>query len=262
MQPLYVSGFEAVSAEVASRLHPDGVPQWLKTGSDTIVICLHGFTGMPYEAKPIAEACAAAGLDASTLALPGHGYQESAYQWRQFSNITVEGMLTAVRQDICKARKQYQHVVMFGHSMGGAIALLMASEGLLDACAVTAPALRLPLLAELLVPWLGWINLKIATHKETQFYLPAYHHYSGKAVRVLWQLGRLAKRELPKITCPVLAIHSHNDHTIPWITTQWVQERVHGPVKVVWFDLSDHCLPLDVDGQAVADTVAQFCAQG
>lgn len=46
------------------------------------------------------------------------------------------------------------------------------------------------------------------------FYVPGYEFQHSHALRTLWQLGRQARRQLPKIHCPVLAVHSHNDLTL------------------------------------------------
>ena len=131
---------------------PDAKPQYLNPdgSADALVICLHGFTGTPYEVAPAVRAIANMGLSTVSPLLPGHGYRERDDQEREFARITKENMLAAARQEIARAREQYTRVGMFGFSMGGAIALMMAAEGLLDACAVAAPALRLPRKAEIL----------------------------------------------------------------------------------------------------------------
>lgn len=55
---------------------PEARPQYLKTANDAeaVVICLHGFTGVPYEVGPAVKALANHGLSAVAPLLPGHGY--------------------------------------------------------------------------------------------------------------------------------------------------------------------------------------------
>lgn len=256
----YFSGFESLSAEQQVKLNPDGYPALYSSATPTsaIAVCLHGFTGMPYEVKPVAEACALNGIDAVTPLLPGHGYAERIDQQREFAQITRDAMLEAARQEIAQARQRYDWVSVFGLSMGGAIALTMASEGLVDACAVAAPCLRLPRRAEILVPLLGWASFCVENKGSDSFYLPCYTFYHSWAVRELWKIARHARQRLAQITCPTLVIHTRNDRTVPASATEVVEQQVNGPAKTVWFDESGHCMPLDINGAEVSAQVAEF----
>lgn len=259
----YFSAFEPVPQTYHDQLMAEALPQYFQAPSTTraVVICLHGFTGMPYEVLPVAEACAVHGLDAAVPLLPGHGYGETNAQRRFFPKITMEQMHEVAREEIRQARQHYDFVGMFGLSMGGAIALTMASEGRLDACVAAAPALQLPAMAERLIPVLGWANFFIHKRREPRFYLPCYPFYHSWSLRELRRIGRYATARLSKIECPVCVVHSHSDRTISPIVADWVVEQVPHPVKVHWFDESGHCLPRDVQGQAVAECSAQFFQQ-
>ena len=161
--PPYFSGFDSLPPDIEMQLIPDAKPLYLQANHkvDAIVICLHGFTGNTYEVSPVMSTLSDMGLSVAAPLLPGHGYQDRLKQEQEFSKITLKGMLSAARQEIAKARERCSHIGMFGLSMGGAISLTMAAEGLLDACAVAAPALRLPLKAEILIPLLSWASFSL-----------------------------------------------------------------------------------------------------
>ena len=236
-------------------------PQYLTTKrprNDAVVICIHGFTGVPYEVAPAARALADLGIPAVVPLLPGHGYKDRNEQIQEFAKITKEGMLAAARQEIARAREQYTQVGMFGFSMGGAIALIMAAEGLLDACAVAAPALRLPTTAEVLIPLLGWASFAVSAPHTEPFYLPGYEFHHSRALQALWQLSRQARRRLRDIQCPVLGIHSHKDPTIPPVVLALMEQYIPAQIKTAWFDESGHVMLLDKSGLAVASSVAEF----
>jgi carboxylesterase len=256
----YFSAFDMVPEEIRAQLMADALPQYLQTTppSRAIAICLHGFTGMPFEVMPVAQACVTAGLDAAVPLLPGHGYAQVAMQRQHFPKITMEQMHEVARLEIERARQQYDFVGMFGLSMGGAIALTMASEGRLDACVAAAPALLLPTTAERLIPLLGWASFFINKRRDSEFYLPCYSFYHSWALRELRRIGRHATAHLAEVSCPVKVLHSHQDSTIRPLVVDWIQERVPTPVSVEWFDESGHCLPRDVQGEAVAAASAQF----
>ena len=257
----YFSGFGPLPAEIESRLMVEARPQYSATSSprnDAVVICVHGFTGVPYEVAPSVRALADLGIPAVAPLLPGHGYKHRDEQVQAFAKITKEGMLAAARQEIARAREQYTQVGMFGFSMGGAISLIMAAEGLLDACAVAAPALRLPTKAEVLIPLLGWANFALSAPHTEPFYLPGYEFHHSRALQALWQLSRQARHRLSDIQCPVLGIHSHNDLTVPPVVLALMEQHIPGQIKTAWFDESGHVMLLDKSGLAVASSVAEF----
>ncbi|NES69190.1 MAG: alpha/beta fold hydrolase, partial [Okeania sp. SIO2D1] len=191
IDPPYFSGFEAIPLEYQDKLWLDALPWYYKNEqnqANAVVICLHGFTATPYEVRPVGRACFKLGIDVVAPLLPGHGYSLFIEQRREFSKITKDIMLEAVRQEIIQARKHYDFVGIFGHSMGGAIALTMASEGLVDACTVTAPAIQLPLRAEILIGLLSWINISIPKNSDN-FYNPNYLFENSKAALVLQRIA-------------------------------------------------------------------------
>jgi len=259
-QQSYFSGFIPLTPDIEEQLLTEAKPQYLKPNHsiDAVVICMHGFTGNPYEVAPAVSALSNMDIPAAAPLLPGHGYRERRKQEQEFSNITREGMLTAARQEIAQARERYSHVGMFGFSMGGAIALTMASEGLLDACAVAAPALRLPRKAEILIPLLSWASFSVKAPCHEPFYLPVYEFHHSRALRTLWQLGRHARGKLPEIRCPVLAVHSRNDSTVPPIVLGMMQKHIPVEIEIAWFDDSGHVMLLDKSGPDVSSKVAEF----
>jgi carboxylesterase len=258
--PPYFSGFDPLPAEVEPRLMPDAKPFTLNldTERDTIVICIHGFTGSPYEVAPGARAIADRGVPVVAPLLPGHGYGDRPDQEREFARIRKPGMLAAARQEVTRARERYRQVGIVGFSMGGAIALCLAAEGLVDACAVVAPALRLPPRAEILIPLLSWASFNVPAPGKEPFYLPTYDFHHSWALRTLWQLRRLACQRLPQIQCPVLGIHSHNDPVVPPVVLGVMEQRITAPLETKWFDNSGHSMFLDQSGAQVSATVADF----
>ncbi|NEN92326.1 MAG: alpha/beta fold hydrolase [Okeania sp. SIO3H1] len=262
IDPPYFSGFEAIPLEYKNKLWSDGLPWYYKNEqnkANAVVICLHGFTATPYEVSPVGRACLQLGIDGVAPLLPGHGYSQMAEQKKEFSKITKDIMFEAVRQEIIQARKHYDFVGIFGHSMGGAIALTMASEGLVDACTVTAPAIQLPLRAEILMGLLSWVNISIPKNPDN-FYNPNYLFENSKAALVLQRIALHSRQYLAKITCPTLVVHSHNDPLVNSIVVKLIQEQVKGSFEAVWFDESGHVMTLDVKSKEVSEAIAQFLA--
>jgi carboxylesterase len=213
---------------------------------------------MPYTVRPVAIACLSAGFDVAAPLLPGHGYAQLADQRREFAAMTMEKLLVAARTEVQQARQHYDWVGVYGDSMGGALALAIASEGIVNACAVTAPALKLPPRAKLLDLIPPWVNLNIPKAQSKEFYNPCYSFENSKAGRELKRLSRYARNLLSNIHCPVFVAHSRRDRTIPPVVVDWLQHQVAGQVEHQWFDESGHVLPLDVNGAEVCGAIAQF----
>lgn len=64
---------------------------------------------------------------------------------------------------------------------------------------------------------------------------------------------------LPKVRCPVLILHSRNDHTaIPANATE-IEARISSEDKeLVWYERSYHVLTLDYDKDDVSDRTYRF----
>ena len=259
----YFSALSPQSAATEALLLPDAFPRFLSPqyslgGKKAVVICLHGFSGMPYELDPGLAAIAQAGLTAAAPLLPRHGYRDVATQHREFALLNREELLAAARQEIAVARRSYDRVGLMGFSMGGAIALTLAAEGLVDACVAIAPALRLPLKAEILIPLLGWADFEIDAHPKETFYFPKYDFHHARSLRALWRLAALARQRLPEIHCPLQVIHSQLDRTIPPRVVELIKNKVPGPVETAWFNESGHIMLRDRAQDAVTQSLAEF----
>lgn len=259
MQPYY-SAFQPLSLTTKTRLLPEALPlkQQPSTPTDTAIICIHGFTGTPYEVAPAVEALPHIGIATYAPLLPGHGYREPAEQIKAFGQLSEQDLLSAARQEIEQARQHYRHVSMIGFSMGGAIALTMAAEGRLERCAVISPALRLPPKAEWLIPLLSWWPFTLEAPHTEPFYLPGYHFHHSHALRALWQVGRHAQKQLSHIRCPILGIHSQNDSVVPSTVLPLMQQRIPQPIQTRYFNDSGHVMLLDNSSRDVINTLLSF----
>jgi len=256
----YYSAFQPVSPTDQKRLLPEAVPlsKQPSISTDTAIICIHGFTGTPYEVAPAVEALTRIGVATYAPLLPGHGYQKHTEQVKAFANLSENDLLNAARQEIAQAKQRYRRVSMIGFSMGGAIALLMAAEGHLDRCAVIAPALRLPKKAELLIPLLSWVPFTLSAPRREPFYLPGYNFYHSRALRTLWHVGRHARKQLPNIRCPILGIHSQKDPVIPPVVLPLMQQQISHPIETHYFNDSGHVMLLDSNSSEVVNALLDF----
>ena len=152
----------------------------------------------------------------------------------------------------------YDRVFLYVHSLGGCVALAVADGEDLHAVATTVPAIKLPWFSGLL--WvLGWINMFFwRKNKEVVSDNVSYPFESLRAFRQTLFMSRHTRKNLFKISCPVLHCHSKKDAIIKPKTAFIVKEGVSGPVEIQWFD-TKHTMPLDAkEGKKVSNSIANF----
>lgn len=263
MLPFY-SAFEDINDEVRAELMEFAAPSWQRhsqPSSKSIVLCLHGYTATPREVQPAVRAIYKKGIDAASILFPAHGWKNSDKAKKSLGQLNYEELLRCVRSEIKRAREIYKNVFIYGQSMGGAVAVVIAEEGLVDACALTAPAIKLPLIGEIAAFFFGWLNLNLRKSDDTAFYHECYDFNNSRSVKELNKLAKIARTNLHKIKCPVLECHSVLDKDITPRVAKWIESRVSGKVSIEWYNKSGHTMLLDVQGVEISESIARFFAQ-
>ena len=243
----FLSGFNPKDTLPLDRLLPLSRPFWLQHEPRS------------KESRPIGDAIFTEGIDAAGSLYPGHGYADISDAKKAMGLSTAEEWLESSRSDIEKAREMYDRVFLFGQSMGGAISIIMAEEGLVDGIALTAPAFILPFGAGTGATLLGWVNINISDPPpKDDPYCENYAFLNSNAVKQLFKISKIARKNLHKITCPVLECHSHLDNVITSKVVDELRENIHGPFTNQWFDKSGHSMPLSVQGEEIAEAIATF----
>ena len=260
---IYYSGFSPIESIPKDFLFPNAIPFWLKhntkESSKVIVICVHGHGATTYEARPIAEEIFKKGIDVVGMILPAHGIKDIKQAQKAMGKVKMHDWLNAIRTEIEKARELYDHVFIYGQSMGGAISLVMAAENRVEACAVTSPAIILPKIAGFITFFLGWMNINISVDLEKEeIFNEVYAFRNMQDTKQLVKLAKFTRKNLFKIGCPTMVCHSHNDQLIDPSVPLLIQNKVKGQVKINWYDKSSHCMPLDLMGKQIGSDIAEF----
>ncbi len=257
----FYSGFEYGNKDGKSGILEKGGPFLFQheQAPDTIVVCVHGYTATPYESKPVGEKVFELGMDAVGPLMVAHGIKNRKKAIESMNQVRWSDWVQCLQQEIAQARKHYDNVYIYGQSMGGALSLIMAEEGLVDAVALTAPAIKLPPYAMML--WvLGWIPITVPDNsaEKREFFNVSYDFNNLRSLLELFRMGRFARKNLHKITVPVLECHSEQDEIITPKVAKMIEKNVSGPVEVRWFNDSLHTMPLHVRGEEVSETIADF----
>ncbi len=257
----YYSPFSEIHQFPSDNYLKYAKPFWIRhqaPTSDTVVICLHGFTATTYETSVLSEPIFESGFDVAGILFPAHGLKNTRQARVEMNQIQYQDLLTLTRETIAQAHELYRNVYIYGQSMGGAIALIMAEEGIVDSCALTAPALQINPIKSVLIHLLAWTGLIIKDENHTEFFNESYGFTSIHAAFQVIKLAKIARKGLKQITCPLLVCHSQKDETVDPKVVHWIATKSCGPTEIAWFNDSGHTMALDVEGKAVIARVVSF----
>lgn len=223
------------------------------------MVCVHGFTGSPYEMRYLGAQLAAAGFTASGPRLPGHGTRVDeldATHWQDW--------VGAVDEAISAMAARCRRVAVVGQSLGGLLALNAAARRS-DVCAVASLAAPLWLgglgrLAPYLVgrvrrlPKLGGSDVLDATAKAEN---PSYRQVPTRALAELLAFMPIVDAALPQVTAPTLVVHASHDHTAPVACAYHIARRVRAR-RLRILPRSYHLIAIDVEREIVAAEVIDF----
>jgi len=225
------------------------------------VLCLHGLTATPYEVRPVAEALAARGFRSLGPLLPGHGTRPE-----DLARVTWQAWLAAARAAHAELAARHARIFVVGTSMGGLLALALASELPIAGLATIGTPLELrvppdPLLAlvQRLRPFLpkrGGPDIRDPAARARH---PTYSVMPVASVRQLVELQRFVKQRLSRVTAPILVAHGAHDRTadpadqarlLSGVASQHKERLLLGD--------SGHIATVDFGGPELARRIAEF----
>jgi carboxylesterase len=240
-------------------------------GADVGVVCVHGFTGTPYEMRFLGGALSRAGFSVRGFVLPGHGTSVA-----ELDRTRWQDWAAAVEREIDAMLDRGKRVAVVGQSLGGLLALHAAATTARRAEIVCVASLAAPLwldglggiLARWLtgprgdrvsalaprVPKLGGSDVR---DRRARAENPSYRAVPTKALRELLAFMRVVDDELPQVTQPVLVLHAEHDHTAPVACAARIAERTRAEATRI-LPLSYHLIAIDVERELVAADVARF----
>lgn len=233
--------------------------------ADLAVLLLHGFTGSPWEVRPLGEALAARGAHVVCPRLPGHGTTPEAMLWAGHR----EWLRAA--QAALDALSGAKKVVLGGLSMGALLAMVLAARRTrrVDALVLMAPVLRvksrqaralrrarfLPLF-DLGERWIQKKTTDIADD-EIRATAPVLPRFPLSRMFDLFALQDLARDAEARLTCPSLIIGAVHDHVVETNEVLALADRLPFSKKVL-LQRGNHIIPRDLDRAVAFAEIAHF----
>lgn len=249
-------------------LHANGKTAPFALGPDsarTVVLLLHGFTGSPWEVRPLGEALAARGFRVTAPLLPGHGATPEAMLW-----VTWREWLAAA-EDALGSLKSFEKVAVAGLSMGALLATLLAARhsSRLSGLVLMAPVVE--------VKRGGARLLRVARHLPHQGLLPQWvkkettdlelddvraespllPRYPLARVLDLFTLQDLVADSLGYVRCPSLVLAARQDRVVDYQAVCRFQAKLPRS-RLVTLERGRHIIPRDADRALALTLAAEF----
>ena len=232
------------------------------------VILVHGFAGCPRDFLPLYEPLAAAGFRVVAPLVPGQTKACPAGERGNFtSEILVEWLRGVVRQETAvSGRPPY----LVGFSMGGALATIVAAEGMVDRLVLVAPYYRLATAPDILATLAGVVGTvapllpvppiargRINDPEGSRQYHPGTWILSLPAFLELNRTSLWAKGIAFDITVPTLVLASPNDEVASFKAMEEALSEIED-AEFRLYPRSNHVLFWDYDREAAARAVVEF----
>lgn len=235
---------------------------------DDACLLIHGFTGSPWDLRPLGEELARRGYYVRAPRLPGHGsspeamLQVSRRDWEQ----ATEDSLLSLRN--------FRQVFVAGLSMGALLGLLLAARHpeRVHGLALMAPPVRfreprlnllrafrrLPLL-ELLKPMLPKAGTDIED-PQARDEAPVLPAFPSARLHDLWAVQDQARAAVPQVKSPVLIVVAEKDHVVDPRGARELARELTGAPLVRFIKLREgyHILPRDLDRALLVEEVGTF----
>lgn len=231
------------------------------------VLLLHGFSGSPFEVRPLAEALATKGYRVAAPLLPGHGTDVG-----RLGSVGEADWLAAAHDALDALRARHRTVFLAGFSAGGALSIRLAADRPREiaALALLAPALGFHGNARLyreLFRFRALSRFWPAVSKgdpdlsdpHLRAQMPRVREIPTIAAHALDRLVHGARMSLPLVRAPAIVLWGARDAVVPRWAAEEAAERIgSGPTRLTIFRSSAHQLALDVERAAVAAEVVGF----
>lgn len=238
-------------------------------GGDDACLLIHGFTGSPWDMRPLGEGLAARGFHVRGLRLPGHASTPDA-----LSQVTHRDWEEAVESALLSL-KNFRHVFVAGLSMGALLSIVLAArhQDRVHGLALMAPALhfhhpylrslkrlqRLPLL-QILRPRLAKQTTDLEDPAE-RAEAPLLPYVPSVRLRDLWWVQDAARAALPLVRTPVLVATATHDHVVhsEKVARELADKLAGAPlVRFLQIDRGFHIMPRDLGRQRLIAEVGGF----
>lgn len=225
-----------------------------KTG----VLLIHGFLATTASMRLIGEYLHVRNYTVLAPLLPGHGTTPddlNRRRWRDWTN--------AVAHAYQELASHCDTSFVCGSSMGGVLALHLASEQSVAGLCLYAPAIlgsySRTLIARVLAPFVPYLKNPLSPPNAVSMRWNGYAVTPLRTVIELNELQRATRARLSRIHAPIMVLQGRHDRVIDPRCGEVILAETNALHKELhWLENSGHALPLDVEWEHVAELTIAF----
>jgi len=237
--------------------------------AESAALLIHGYTGRPKDMIPLAEHLADAGFAVSVPRLPGAGTDMddlASTRRRDWRRRVYDAWLDL--------RSEFSRVHLVGYSMGGILALDLASRVEPERIALLAPGMQTshallkftPLLAPFapILPEVptGWVPREEDDEETREHGRRYWSRRDVKSAAQLLRLQRETRRRLRRVSAPVMAVVSRDDASVPVSVLDFLDRRLpRGLGRRLVIEGCGHDVPQGTQKDRVAEAVASWLTE-
>ncbi|MDR4533256.1 alpha/beta fold hydrolase [Glutamicibacter sp. PS] len=227
-------------------------------GRDAVLL-IHGFTGSTAAMKPWAEHFERQGFATATPVLPGH-----ETRWQDMLSVPFGEWIAATEQAFDDLQARHARVFVAGLSMGGALALHLATRRNVAGVSLVNPGL---IVDNRVAPYTKWLRLAVRSVKPIANDIArpgaderAYPRTPVAAVAQLYALFAQVRARLPLVDAPVQLFRSSVDHVVSDESVRALTAGLRPGILREQVSLPDsrHVATLDYDASLIFERSAQF----
>jgi len=230
-------------------------------------LLVHGFGDTAALMEPMGEYLCAEDISTRGITLPGHGTS-----LREFTSTTNERLLGVMETEYLELKKTCDSVVVVGYSMGGLLALQLATlrdiEGIVTICTPMFPRggpageKIIKLTAKLggafgaSLPKMGFTSL---SDRSLSKHLSGYEKYPFRSISRLVKLMETTRPVLRRVLAPILVVQSRRDDVVWKKSGEYLMDSVSSRQKeLIQLENSRHKAPIDGDRHFLFEQIRRF----
>lgn len=210
----------------------------MKTG----VLCIHGFTGGPYEVRPFADFLGQQ-TDWNILVptLPGHG------DTLALKNISADSWLMEAELAIRELKKSSDRIIIVGFSMGGLIAMYLAMRYKVDRLVLLSAAAKYISPPQLLEEVKGALSdaakRQLAENEFYQRYQYKLINTPMLSTREFLKVVKLVEPYYKNIHIPVCIVQGMKDGVVPESSADFIYDNISsGDKQIIRSEVGKHMI--------------------
>ncbi|MDP4162186.1 MAG: alpha/beta fold hydrolase [Bacillota bacterium] len=234
----------------------DGADSFFFKGNEIGILICHGFNGTPQSVRYVGERFASEGFTVFAPRLEGHGTHYHELEACHFND-----WINNIYQAYSFLKKSCREVFVIGQSMGGALALNLASLSVpLSGIITINAALSVPSYQSYLTEQtIRFIPEDRPDIKAENVYEIVYNSVPVAAIKNLLHLLVRTERILSRVSCPALIIKSKEDHVVPPENSDDIYSNISSQLKKsIILENSYHVATMDHDKQKIVDETLIF----